>query len=191
MIVVVLLHEAVARTDNFGQSARILHVSTSIFAFFATVEIVSIALAAAVYKLFADTLSAVVEPFGVFLRTRAVLVRKEAEVGSKFDFSRWRGGSDSSLASVNTILFGVEIILVPTAATVVELSALLLVRVVVPSLGIIVAFSQKRGQETGILLFHRAALLTSSSRTESISIAFATAVKKLATRLTRGVIMPA
>ena len=64
--------------------SQTLHVSTSIFAFFATVEIVSIALAAAISELFADNLSAVVEPFHVFLRTWAVLVRKEAEVCKKF-----------------------------------------------------------------------------------------------------------
>lgn len=70
---------------------------------------------------------------------------------SKSVLFRWCDGARSSLAPVKAILFGNKIILVPAATTIVKLSTLLFVRIVVPSLSIIVAFSQKRGQETGVL----------------------------------------
>lgn len=70
----------------------------------------------------------------------------------KFDFSCRRRCGNSGLTPVTAILFGDEIIFITAATTVVKLSTLLLVRVVVPSLRIIVTFSQERGQKTGVLL---------------------------------------
>lgn len=57
-----------------------LNISTSIFALFVTVEIISIALAAAIHKLLADTIAAVVEPFDVFFGALTSILRKEAEI---------------------------------------------------------------------------------------------------------------
>ena len=57
-----------------------LNISTSIFALFLTVEIISIALAAAIHKLLADTIAAVVEPFDVFFGALTGILRKEAEI---------------------------------------------------------------------------------------------------------------
>lgn len=142
MVVVILSVDAVARSDDFGQAARILNISTSILAFLSRNEVVTIALATAVSELLTHTISTVVEPFDLIVGAWTMLVRKEAEVWSELDFLYRSRCCERSLAPIKTILLGVEIIFVSTATTVVELSTLLFVRIVVPALSIVVALSQ-------------------------------------------------
>lgn len=177
VIVVVLSVEAVARTDHLGQGARILNISASVIAFVLAVEVVPIALTATVPELFANTLVAVVEPFDLIVGARSMFLGKEAEVWSELDLFGRRNCCECRLTPIKAILLGLEIIFVTAATAVVELSTLLFVGIVVPSLGVVVAFSQKRGQETDVLLdFSRAIRLACVSRFEIIFISTATGI---------------
>lgn len=71
---------------------------------------------------------------------------------SELDLSRRGRCGHSHFTPVDTLMLGHEIILVPAAPTVIELSTVLLIGIVVPSLSVVVALSQESGQEADILL---------------------------------------
>lgn len=149
-----------------------LNFSAAILALLASVEVVAVALTAAVSELLADAVATVVEPLDLILGARAVFVGQETEFCGRLYYSPvavslrgcifeivgnvtcsklfdllprrgWRG--DGRLAPVDAILLAHEVILIPAASTVIELSAMLLVGVVVPSLSVIATLTQESG----------------------------------------------
>lgn len=64
--------------------ARTLNFTTSVFAFLARVEVVSVAGAATIDKLLTNSLATVVEPFVLVVLAWTALVRQEAEVYGLF-----------------------------------------------------------------------------------------------------------
>lgn len=124
-----------------------MNFSAAILAFLAGVEVVAVALTAAVPELLADAVATIVEPFDLILGARTVFVAQETEFCSKlFDWlprRGWRG--NGRLAPVDAILLAHEVILIPATSTVIVLSAMLLVGVVIPSLSVIATLTQESG----------------------------------------------